>query len=205
MSRIGLIALSALLSSANGFITPSPNGAIARKELIKVNNVGDPTGFDSFQDAKDVAELKNMPVGEAQRSFRRTVYTHDDWRKHRSSDRFFLYILSIFKNGVYENLGREIGAVTAISTFVVIYNALAGGYTDITGVEHAGLLPFDKLGIPMGAFTLTSPSLGLLLGRYILISFVLFLEKLYISSKCVQFFVPIHPTNDGTKLVKTGV
>jgi len=157
-----IISLALVATTTTGFIAPAPNQAFNR-ELTKVNNVGDPTGFDSFSKAKDVVLMKNLPLGEAQRPFRRTVYTHDDWKKHRSQDRFFYYLLAIFKSGVYKNLGREVGTVTALSVLLVIFNGLNGGFTDLAGVEHAALLPFGKVGIPLAAFTLTSPSLGLLL------------------------------------------
>jgi len=118
--------------------------------------------------------MTNVPSGEQQRKFRRTVYTHDDWKKHRNQDRFIYYLLAIFKSGVYKNLAGEVILVTAIATFVVVYNAIVGGYTDLAGVAHAGIITsslFPKLGLPLAAFTLTSPSLGLLLGVSLLYCF----------------------------------
>ena len=166
MSRLFFLTVAALLGGCQGFIPSSrtSNGVVYNRDLVKVNKVGDPTGFDSFMKAKDVAKARNMPVGEALRPFRRTVYTHDYWKKHRSQDRFFYYLLAIFNSGVYRNLGREVGAVTIIAAFVVVYNVLTGGYTDFFGVDHPGLLPLSKIGLPMSTFTITSPSLGLLLG-----------------------------------------
>lgn len=108
-----------------------------------------------------------MPSGEEQRQFRRTVYSHDDWKKHRNQNRFIVYLAAIFKSGVYKNLQGEVLLTTFIACFVCFWNILFGGYTDFAGVQHgalvaSGLLP--KLGLPISAFTLTSPSLGLLLG-----------------------------------------
>ena len=118
-------------------------------------------GFDSFRDLKDIT---NLPDGEEQRKYRRTVYTHDDWKKHRSQDRFFYYIAAIFSSGVYKNLFREVSLVSAIATFVVVYNGITHGYTDLDGVKHSGLIEFlPKLALPLNVFTVTSPSLGLLL------------------------------------------
>ena len=164
--KLTLITIASILGNTCAF-APSGN-AVYNRDLVRVNKVGDPTGFDSFSKAQDVALAKNMPLGEAQRPFRRTVYTHDDWKKHRSQDRFFYYLLAIFKSGVYKNLGREVGAVTAFASFVVMFNAITAGYTDFSGIDHAGLLPSFKIGLPLAAFTLTSPSLGLLLGKLIL-------------------------------------
>lgn len=171
MTRLTFLTLAALLGRTNGFLPSSKARVnIVRSNELKTNiDVGTDLGV--FSRAEDLAKGKNMPIGEAQRPFRRTVYTHDDWKKHRSQDRFFYYLLAIFKSGVYKNLAGEVFTVSFIATFVVLFNALAGGYTDLAGVEHAGLLSFDKIGIPMNVFTLTSPSLGLLLGRLILLSF----------------------------------
>jgi ion channel-forming bestrophin family protein len=58
-----------------------------------------------------------------------------------------------------------VAVVTAVATFIVIYNALVGGYLDFDGVQHeAVILGLPKLGLPLTPFTLSSPSLGLLLG-----------------------------------------
>jgi len=121
------------------------------------------TGWDSFCDVPEGTTI--VPGGEAQRPFRRTVYTHDDWKKHRSQDRFIYYLQAIFGSGVYNNLGREVLAVTAVATALVFYNGCAGGFTDLLGNKAPAVLPdLPKLTLPLAAFTITSPSLGLLLG-----------------------------------------
>ena len=106
----------------------------------------------------------DMPSGEGQRKFRRTVYTHDDWKKHRSQDRFLYYLFAIWSSGVYKNLGREVTLVTSVAIFVCIYNAIVGGYVDFNGIVQPALIQsqyLPKLGLPLASFTLTSPSLGL--------------------------------------------
>lgn len=123
------------------------------------------TGWDSFERMKNGIDI---PSGEEQRVFRRTVYTHDDWKKHRDQDRFIVYLAAIFKSGVYKNLQGEVTLATAIAAFVCVYNGLVGGFTDLEGVKQAAILAsplLPKLGLPLNAFTLTSPSLGLLLGK----------------------------------------
>ena len=45
---------------------------------------------------------KDIPYGETSRKFRRTVYTHEDWVKHRSSDRFIKNLFSIVSSGIYK-------------------------------------------------------------------------------------------------------
>lgn len=165
-----LIFLSALVGLSQGFVAPTTRTLLAPKTASQLqessfNSFDDvPTGWDSF---RDLGTNVNLPSGEEQRKFRRTVYTHKDWKKHRSQDRFIYYIIAIFKSGVYKNLGREVAATTLIATFVFAYNILTSGYTDLVGVQQAALLTADwlpKLGLPLAAFTLTSPSLGLLLG-----------------------------------------
>lgn len=45
-----------------------------------------------------------------------------------------------------------------------MYNGITHGYTDLDGVKHSGLIEFlPKLALPLNVFTVTSPSLGLLL------------------------------------------
>lgn len=108
----------------------------------------------------------NESYGEASRKFRRDVFTHDDWVKVRSPDRFFKNIVNFGKSGVYRNLQREVLATTTVATIVMMYNMLTGDYTDLEGVKHAGLFKdtiFAVLGLPLAPFTLSSPSLGLLL------------------------------------------
>jgi hypothetical protein len=110
------------------------------------------TGWDSFKSRS----MTNIPSGEEQRKFRRTIYTHDDWKKHRSQDRFLYYLAAIFKSGVYKNLANEVMITTGVAVFVCACNAI---------LPNLGL---PNLGLPLSAFTLTSPSLGLLLGTLFL-------------------------------------
>jgi hypothetical protein len=50
---------------------------------------------------------KNIKYGEESRKFRRTVYTHDDWERHRSPDRFVRNLVSIVASGVYKVWKKE--------------------------------------------------------------------------------------------------
>ena len=105
--------------------------------------------------------------GEGSRKYRRTVYTHNEWVKHRSSDRFVRNLGSIFNSGVYKSLANEVVATTAVATFLVAWNAITGGYTDFNGVQHDAVVSsLPMLTLPLTPFTLLSPSLGLLLGKY---------------------------------------
>lgn len=163
---VGTTAVLLLALGADGFATIPAAGRATTKlfSSSEKTNIPVSTGYDSFERLKT---LTNIPSGENQRAFRRTVYTHDDWVRHRRQERFVVYLAAIFKSGVYKNLAGEVILATSIASFVVVWNIIAGGYTDLSGVSHPALIQsslFPKIGLPMAAFTLTSPALGLLLG-----------------------------------------
>lgn len=172
LALAGLLAASTVTAfapkSLAGTANLAPSTARVGSELFAGKSIPEMTragtGWDSFCDVPEGTTI--VPGGEAQRPFRRTVYTHDDWKKHRSQDRFIYYLQAIFSNGVYSNLAREVLAVTAIATALVVYNGCAGGFTDLLGGKSPAVLPdLPKLTLPLAAFTVTSPSLGLLLGE----------------------------------------
>ena len=106
-------------------------------------------------------------MGEGSRKYRRTVYTHAEWVKHRSSDRFVNNLKTLFNSGIYKNVTKEVATTTGVAIFVFLWNMFAGGYTDLAGIQHGPVVesPFvQMIGLPLTAFTLVSPSLGLLLG-----------------------------------------
>ena len=157
-----LAVFVACLTTSHAFMPAK--SYVAEHRIGRLFSDVESTGWDSFRNARPI---KDISYGEDSRKYRRTVYTHDDWKKHRSADRFFYYISAIFSSGVYRNLGREVTATVAVATFVCFYNILVGSWQDLSGMEHAGLIQsplFPKLGLPLAPFTLASPSLGLLLG-----------------------------------------
>lgn len=165
-SRCSSLVILALVSassiaSVDAFVNPVSTSSRQSNSLFS-----DATGWDNFciEDSSNRGQLQASP--EVARRFRRTVYTHDDWKKHRQQDRFLIYLGSMFKSGVYENSRNEILLTTAIAAFVVVYNGLRGGYTDISGVAHPAPFPGQVIGLPMNVFTLTGSSLGLLLSKY---------------------------------------
>jgi len=104
--------------------------------------------------------------GEGSRKYRRTVYTHKEWTRHRSPDRFARNIGSLLNSGIYKSIGKEVLATTAVATFVCCWNALAGGYVDFNGVAHDALIQTRfgaVVGLPLTPFTVLNSSLGLLL------------------------------------------
>jgi hypothetical protein len=111
---------------------------------------------------------RSISYGEESRKYRRTVYTHDDWVKHRSPDRFTRNLFSVTSSGVYKNLAKEVLATTSVATLLVLWNCVFGGYTDFEGIKHAAVINsfLPTLALPLAPFTISSPSLGLLLGKF---------------------------------------
>jgi hypothetical protein len=145
-----------LLATANSFTPQSP---------LKVQYT---QLYDQSKQPPTIAALAKASYGEESRKFRRTVYTHDEWVKHRSPDRFARNILTTTSSGVYKSVSREVGASTSIATFICLWNMAAGGYTDLDGVAHEAILQsqfLPALSLPLTGFTLVSPFLGLLLGQ----------------------------------------
>ena len=169
IARTALLWVVALATGANAFVNNAPRVPFSTK-LYPIPAINDALS----------APIKDLSYGEESRKYRRTVYTHDDWVKHRSSDRIFRYTFAIFSSGIYKNIGAEISTVTAIAAFTVLWNAMAGTYTDFSGVVHDGLLSgvvldgllkntvVPILSLPLAPFSLLSTSLGLLLGKFLL-------------------------------------
>lgn len=107
---------------------------------------------------------------EESRQYRRTVYMHDEWVKHRSSERFIKNLRTSMRSGVMQALSMELLFMTMMSFFCVLANMLLVGYQDFHGVMHQGPLhglgPFRALqsvALPALPFTIGMPALSLLL------------------------------------------
>ena len=188
-------------STVTAFNLPSP---LRSKNLVKLS-------ASSVEPEKNAIAEKSY--GESSRKYRRTFFTQKDWLKHRSDDRFSRTIFSTLRSGVVRQLAKEVGFITATAIFVVAWNLLTGGYSDLQGVHHGAILKnIANLELPIAPFTLSSPALGLLLGEYFSIHnctcFVhCRLQHQLTSSICFiqyQFSRPILPTGDGTSHVKPG-
>lgn len=169
--------LVAVMGTADAFPTPLPS---SRKRMSSSSSftalqMSDATGWDNFC-VENLDKVDFAP--EEARRFRRTVYTHDDWKKHRSQDRFLVYLGSLFSSGTFRNSEREVIVCTMLASLVCVYNALVGGYTDLVGIQHGPLIPGVVVGIPMTAFTITSSSLGLLLSESFLSALSLCMGRL---------------------------
>lgn len=141
MKVLSFLLLAA--SSAMAFVTPSLTTTKAPSSL-------------------EMADAPTSPpvisYGEESRKYRRTVFTHEDWKRYRDPSRFQKGIGTMFVSGIYKSLSREVTATTAMATLVVLYNMAFGGYTDFEGVQHAALsTSLPVLGLPLSWYTLSSP------------------------------------------------
>jgi len=102
---------------------------------------------------------------ERQRADRRTVFMHDDWVKHRSSDRFLRNLQTIGSSSINQALSSELTFVTFVAAFVVVFNMLFHSYQGLDGVGYPGLLiaGSKSLSLPALPFSITMPALSLLL------------------------------------------
>ena len=153
------LALAATASKCAAFSTSLSNNHVATKPSTSSLSMGPP--IDPSAPAVDL-------YGEGSRKYRRTVYTHDQWVKHRSSDRFVNNLSTLLNSGTYKNVGKEVFATTMIAILVWTWNMLVGGFEDFSGVMHDPLIQSNfatAIGLPLTIFTTLSPSLGLLLGE----------------------------------------
>ena len=151
-----LLAVAIACNSVAAFVAPSP------QRLQTELSVG------QYQEPLSLPPIRDISYGEESRKHRRTIYTHDDWVHHRSPDRFWKNLNAVTSSGVYKNILKEILATTGVATFVVVYNGLVGGFTDLQGHHMEPLIQSPYLpvfGLPLAPFTLASPSLGLLLSK----------------------------------------
>jgi hypothetical protein len=72
-------------------------------------------------------------------------------------------------------LFKEVVATTSVASFVVVWNMIFGDYQDLLSVTHQGIFHdslIPVLAMPLAPFTLSSPSLGLLLGKFIIHAYI---------------------------------
>ncbi|CAB9526793.1 UPF0187 protein [Seminavis robusta] len=154
-----LSALAAtLLLVVGGASAFSPNSIQQRASLkteLAMGNTVDPPKLPPPRD---------ISYGEESRKYRRTIFTHDDWVNFRSPDRFWRNLNAVTSSGIYKSVGKEILATVGVATFVILYNGVAGGFDGLDGTKMDPIAPFlPVIGLPLAPFTLSSPSLGLLL------------------------------------------
>ena len=154
------IIVAALASGASAFTKPA--GSSEGRFSTEV--------YRQTKEPPPLPEIRDISYGEESRKYRRTVYTHDDWIKHRSPDRFARNLQAITSSGVYKSVAKEVVATTTVAAAIVGYNCIVGGYTDFEGIKHTALVSnhlVPVFALPLAPFTLSSPSLGLLLGKFV--------------------------------------
>ncbi len=160
--RLTALALLAAIGSTSAFAptTARVNVAVPQVSSSSALAMGPPT---------DPSAPITEQYGEGSRKYRRTVYTHDQWVKHRSPDRFINNLGTLFNSGIYKQIGREVLTTTGVALFVWGWNLLVGGYQDLGGAMHDPVLTEKwamMIGLPLTPFTIVSSSLGLLLGKF---------------------------------------
>jgi predicted membrane chloride channel (bestrophin family) len=111
---------------------------------------------------------QSSTYSEEQRKDRRTIFMHDEWVRHRSSERFLRNILSIGSSGINQALFKELAFMISTAVFVVVFNMLFVSYQDFGGVSHPGPLnfldaDFKAMSLPAQPFSIVMPALSLLL------------------------------------------
>ena len=178
-STVSFISVSLLVlvaTSTSGFVPMTPSGGAKQQplfrrgiqELYSSSTPNHPSSSSDQPLPQPPRIMEPISYAEGSRKNRRTIYTHDDWIKHRSPDRFFRSLRAIVDSGVYyKNFSKEVGVTTIIATMVVIWNALTNGYDNLAGEHMPGILHhLPMMALPLPPFTLSIPSLGLLLGKY---------------------------------------
>mmetsp|Transcript_7951 Transcript_7951/g.16843 ORF Transcript_7951/g.16843 Transcript_7951/m.16843 type:complete len:426 (+) Transcript_7951:233-1510(+) len=151
--------LLAIATPGNAFVSQS-NSPLVSKPVTSTSSAL------SMGPPADPSAPITEQYGEGSRKYRRTVYTHDQWVKHRSPDRFLNNIRTLVNSGIYKQVAKEVIATTSVAVFVCGWNALAGGYEGFDGSMHEAVIQgswVQKVGLPLTPFTVLTPSLGLLL------------------------------------------
>jgi len=137
MARM-LVVVSMLVSGAAGLVTTAPRLATAPRSsrVVSSRAAVKMDIIDMYDDYKERA-----------RATRRTVYGATEWRKHRSTKRYFRSMFTAIRSGVLRGLALELLMIVAVAGAVV-------------GLSVSGVA---QLAIPAMPLTLTAPALGLLI------------------------------------------
>ena len=91
---------------------------------------------------------------ETARPYRRDIFDTEDWERHRANKRFRNSMRTLFQSGIFRAKYAEVLTSMLIAAFVTLWNH----------VLRTKWLPFlPALALNLNLFTLTAPSLGLLL------------------------------------------
>ncbi len=168
---LAMLAAMGMPHGTSAFVTKSLSPiSTARNSIVKKSSRSTLYMGPPIDPSAPITEL----YGEGSRKYRRTVYNHDLWVKHRSSDRFVNNLKTLFNSGIYKQIGNEVALTVFVAIFVWGWNLLVGGYQDLAGVQHDAIITEKwamMVGLPLTPFTILTPSLGLLLGKLFASSF----------------------------------
>eukprot|EP00475_Leptophrys_vorax_P039158 TRINITY_DN7019_c0_g1_i3.p1 TRINITY_DN7019_c0_g1~~TRINITY_DN7019_c0_g1_i3.p1 ORF type:complete len:474 (-),score=7.45 TRINITY_DN7019_c0_g1_i3:195-1616(-) len=140
------VAVPSLKSRASAKGKRSDGGSIGGKSSVAVRAMVPNALVDV--NAADEVKFKALVS-------RRVVFGHDDWKKHKSSGRYFKHLKSILTSKVIGALGPPVSVMTGIASAVVGWNELVtlNYLPEWAHVLHISNLPFS----------LTAPALSFLL------------------------------------------
>jgi len=159
-----VLALLVLVSSTSGTGAPKSSLLMRHAALPRPRAPAPCAEQRGIRLEGSARELKTYT--EQSREYRRTVYGHDSWVKHRDSTRFLRNLQTTLESGVARSLYTEIAVVTLVSTFVVFVNCLITGYDDLAGEHYKAVfqIPLIKsLTLPALPFNFAMGALSLLL------------------------------------------
>mmetsp|Transcript_13900 Transcript_13900/g.21340 ORF Transcript_13900/g.21340 Transcript_13900/m.21340 type:complete len:411 (+) Transcript_13900:206-1438(+) len=137
----------------------APNGVNINTQLAKSVTTESSTALQAD------APIQKPTYGEESRKYRRTVFGHDDWVKHRRPDRFVKNLSTIFDSGVTQGTRFEVSCVAGVATFATLWNGLFyEGLRDFNGVLHDPIVNLNApLVLPAMPFTVSVSALALLI------------------------------------------
>lgn len=172
---LAVLALALPMPMAGAFFPPQSTPIHASPTTPKITNIIRQQSSSHLVLSLE-GRIRFSESNEASRQYRRTVYTFKDWPVHRSPERFRDGVKTFFASRILRGLFRQVAFVGWVATFTVVWNGVTGGFVDLAGVPRAPLLKgLPMLVLPMEVFSLTSSSLGLLLGAcFIMVIFHFF-------------------------------
>ena len=168
------LTLSPRMPMTNAFVPPQSTASTTAIHTRSIHTITTSSRHSNSNNNLVVFSIEDRirfsDSNEASRKFRRTVYSFADWPVHRSPERFRDGVKTFFASRILRGLFQQVSFIGWVATFTVCWNGLTGGFVDFGGVHRAPLLKgLPMMVLPMELFSLTSSSLGLLLGTYILL------------------------------------
>jgi len=160
-----LLAGVYFLGCAEAFLAPTSFGKpVSTKQDVFQNFMF--TKLLLSEAEKDQLELERLEKSffERSRRDRRDFFNYDKWVQYRSPNRFSSDLFSVFRSSIVMKLFLEVSLISGVAVFVWLWNCfLVEGFVDLDGIRQDPLLHLPLLSLPVQPFSLTSPSISLLL------------------------------------------